>query len=171
MAYTKAREALRIAKDRYRMTYTEIAKLCGVNLGTVKRWMLSGRADEKAISPLIEKVGVGRVLLSAEQVADHLEQLYDAGPRKNSKGTKVRRLLITNQQLVRIAGRQNLRSAFENDVRDEMRDRGFLFAKGIDDYILVNWKWLHNSSALLDDGEIPEFYDDLADEIDDDEED
>lgn len=47
-----------------------------------------------------------------------------------------------------------------------MRERGFLLAEGTDDFILVSWKWLHNSCAVLKDSEIPDFYDDLTDAID-----
>lgn len=83
MAYTKARAALRIAKDKHEMSFQDIADLCKVSLGSVKRWMLSGRADEKAIAPLLERIG--RVCLNAIQMADHLEQLYESGPRENTK--------------------------------------------------------------------------------------
>lgn len=169
MAYTKAREALRIAKDKYDMSYQDIAELCNVSLGSVKRWMLNGRADEKAIRPLIDRIG--QVYLNVSQVADHLEQLFRAGPRKNTRGKKVYRLCVENSQLQRIAGRQHLKLSFRNDLTDEMRERGFLLVEGSGDFLLVAWKWFHNSCAVLEDSEIPEFYDNLADEIDEDEED
>ena len=74
MAYTKAREALRIAREKYDLSYQEIAELCQVSLGSVKRWMLNGRADEKAIAPLVAKIG--QVYLTASQVADHVIGIY-----------------------------------------------------------------------------------------------
>jgi len=167
MAYTKAREALRIAKDKYEMSYQDIADLCDVSLGSVKRWMLNGRADEKAIRPLIERIG--QVYLTVSQVADHLEQLYDAGPRENTKGNNVRRLRIANSQLERVAGRQHLKSSFKDDLADELRERGYLFEEGTDNFVMVSWRWLHDSSAEISDDELPEFYADLAEEIDSDE--
>lgn len=169
MAYTKAREALRIAKEKYEMSYQDIAELCDVSLGSVKRWMLNGRADEKAIRPLVERIG--QVYLTVSQVADHLEQLYGAGPRHNAKGNRVRRLVITNRQLERVAGRQHLKGAFKNDLIDELRERGFLFQEGTDDFVMASWRWLHDSCAAVNDEELPEFYGDLAEEIEGDEED
>jgi hypothetical protein len=128
--------------------------------------MLNGRADEKFIRPLIDQIG--QVYLSVSQVADHLEQLYEAGPRENAKGINVRRLRIAISQL-EIAGRQHLKSGFKFDLRDEMRERGFLLEEGSDDFVLVSWKWLHDSCSAIQDEEIPDFYGDLADEIDSDE--
>jgi transcriptional regulator with XRE-family HTH domain len=169
MAYTKAREALRIAKDKYDMSYQDIADLCEVSLGSVKRWMLNGRANEKAIHPLIERIG--QVYLSISQVADHLEQLYRAGPRENAKGHKVSRIRLGADQLERIAGRQHLKVSFKNDLIEELRERGFLLEEGTGDFVLVSWKWLYVSCSELDDSEIPEFYEAIALEMDDDEED
>lgn len=169
MAYTKAREALRIAKDKYEMSYQDVADLCEVSLGSVKRWMLNGRADEKAIQPLLDRIG--RVYLKATQVADHLEHLYQAGPRLNAKGVAVRRLRIANYQLERMAGREFLKSTFKADLYGELRERGFLFEPGTDDFVLVKWRWLHDSCTAISDEELPDFYADLADEIDADEDD
>ena len=149
------------------MSYQDVADLCGVSLGSVKRWMLNGRADEKAIQPLVERIG--RVYLKATQVADHLEHLYQAGPRTNAKGIEVHRLRLANYQLERMAGREFLKSTFKVDLYGELRERGFLFEEGTDDFILVKWKWLHDSCAVLSDEELPDFYVDLAEEIDSDE--
>lgn len=167
MAYTKAREALRIAKDKYEMSYQDVADMCDVSLGSVKRWMLNGRADENAIRPLIARIGP--VYLTVSQVADHLEQLYDAGPRLNAKGNNVRRLRVANYQLERIAGRRHLKLGIKKDLVDELRERGYLFEQGTDDFVMVSWGWLHASSAAICDDEIPEFYENLAEEIDSDE--
>jgi hypothetical protein len=134
MAYTKAKEALRIATEKYEMSYEDIAGLCNVSLGTVKRWMTNGRADEKAIRPLINKIG--SVYLSASQVADHLEQLYGAGSRENRKGAKVHRFRITNSQLHKISGRARLKPAFMNELIEEMDRRGRLFLEGADGFII-----------------------------------
>ncbi len=163
-AYTKAKEALRIATDKYEMSYEDIAALCGVSLGTVKRWMSNGRADDKAIRPLINKIG--SVYLSASQVADHLEQLYRTGLRENQKGRTVHRFCITNNQLQKISGRERIRSAFTNELVEEMDRRGRLFLEGTNDFIIVSWKWLYDSCASLDESELQDFYTHLADEID-----
>lgn len=169
MTYTRAKEALMIAKDKYGMSYRDIAELCDVSLGTVKRWMLVGRADEDKILPLIERIG-HQVYLTPSHVADHLEHLYKSGPRENAKGNNVRRFRITNQQLKRIAGRQYLKATFKAELIDELRERGYLLVADDDGFVMVNWKWLYNSSAEISDSELPDFYEVIAEEIDLDEE-
>jgi transcriptional regulator with XRE-family HTH domain len=168
MAYTKAREVLRIATDKHGMSYDDVAQLCGVSLGSVKRWMMNGRADPAAIKPLLDKVGT--VYLSASQVADHLQSLYAAGPRENRRRQNVRRLSLTAIQLAKIAGRQRLKAAFLEEISEELKDRGFLFEQGIGNFIMVSWKWLNGSCAEILDDELRDYFIDLAEDIDEDEE-
>jgi hypothetical protein len=166
MAYTKASAALRIAKDKLDMSYKDTADLCGVNVGSVKRWMLTGRADEKAIQPLLEIIGP--VYLNVSQIADHLVQLYRNNQRRNKKGFLVRRFSVTSRQMEDIAGREYLKATIKSDLIDECRERGFVLLEGTDDFIMILWKWLYEGCAAVGDDEIPEFYEKLADMEDDD---
>ena len=165
LAYTKTREALRIAREKYDLSYQEIADLCGVSLGSVKRWMLTGRAQEKAIQPLINQIG--QVYLTASQVADHLFEIFKAGPRENGKGKSVRRFRVTDAQLAGIAGRQHIRNAFLEDLIDELREYGLLMVRGTGCFLVVSWQWLSDGCVEIQDSEIPDFYLNLAEDIDD----
>lgn len=98
------------------MDYEDIAELCSVSVGTVKRWQTTGRADAKKIAILERRVGY--VYLGAQEVAETLVEIYK---RRN------RRFRMNKKVFGRIAGRINLREKFVGEVRDHLYDQSFFF--------------------------------------------
>lgn len=81
---TEARQIIEEAEAK-RLTHKEMAKMCGVTVGTISRWKSVGRAKSNVIAPLedfvnkpAEEAGNGRIYLdeaSLEQVAARAREL------------------------------------------------------------------------------------------------
>ena len=157
---SQARNIVQRASDKG-MTYEEIAKICGVSLGSVKRWVATGRARASAIQPLVDRLG--KTLLSAESVADTLMAIY---------AKRGRRFRIRASDLVAIAGRCRLRDAFLAELEDALDERSCLlirgFAGGEDLFFVERWgQYKKHVSYTLGEKEIEEYYQDVAEDIED----
>lgn len=131
----KARLIVKLANDKG-YSNEEIAELCGVSVGSVKRWYATGRADADKIQPLEECVGP--VHLTPEAAANILISIY----RERRK-----RFRITRSQLKAIAGRTSLRRAFVEPLAEVMLDRGFYLLDGYleeeDDFVVISLRQLN----------------------------
>lgn len=101
------------------MSFEDVAGVCGVAVGSVKRWLATGRADADKIAAL--EAEVGAVYLSPETVAEDLADIYRS---------RKRRFRVTKDQLRRISGRSDLRDTFLNALGEALTDRGFYFLPG-----------------------------------------
>lgn len=168
--YTKADIAIRRATDeKFGYTHDDIAQLCGVNIGSVKRWLTTGRAKADAIQPLLDIVGYSPYL-SAKQVTEHLVEL-NRPLKANQHGKNVRRYSITRRQLGKIAGREILRAAFLQEIEEELLTYNLLFLEGVDFFVVVHKNWIFDSCAKITDEALKDFIQDIAAQIDDDDSD
>jgi len=132
--YKEARRVVLAAAGKG-MAYEEMATLCRVSTGTVKRWMATGRAKRSAILPLVR--AIGREYISSATVAEALTSLY----RERSC-----RFCIYGADLAKLAGRKNLRTAFLQEIETALDDAGFCFVRryvnGQDAFFMIRWRHL-----------------------------
>ncbi len=142
------------------MSYQDIADLCGVSLGSVKRWVATGRAREVAIRPLVKKIG--RPLLPAEKVAEILIEIY------SKRG---RRFRIKAVDLGRLAGRVQLKNSFFDALEDALDARNYLIVRGYDkeDYfffVIRFGQFKKGISYTLQKKDFEKYFEAVAQEID-----
>jgi hypothetical protein len=83
----------------------------------------------------------------------------------------VRRFIITRRQLGTIAGREVLRTAFLQEIEEELSTSNLLFLEGVDYFAVVHKKWIFDSCANIPDEMLKDFIQDIADQIDEDDSD
>jgi transposase len=159
--YKEARRVVLAATDKG-MAYEEMAALCKVSTGTVKRWMATGRAKRSAILPLVQ--AVGREYISAATVSEALAALYR---ERNC------RFCIYGADLARLAGRKNLRTAFLQEIETALDDAGFCFVRryvnGQDAFFMIRWRHLERHvGAPLPKQAFEKYFQTVADSIEDD---
>lgn len=132
-----------------------IADLCGVNVGSVKRWFATGRASKEKIAPLAAKVGP--VYPSPSAVAQHLIAI-----KKHLGNPKLR---IKRSYIKKIAGRSRLKGAFETELIEYLDGEGYLFIEDVDPetdddiYFMFRRSWLRkNIKTSLTRKNIEEFF-------------
>lgn len=136
-------------------SYEDIAEKCGVSIGTVKRWISTGRADDEKISALAKEIG--HINLSPEAIADILVEVYR---------NRNRRYRINKNDLKRVAGRAILKAAFLETLSEYLMERGFYFLEHDDFFVVISSKQLlKHVSSTLGNEELEEYFIDLADEI------
>ncbi|MCP4700195.1 MAG: hypothetical protein GY862_25585 [Gammaproteobacteria bacterium] len=117
----KARQIVALAtKKGY--SYDEIADICNVSVGSVKRWLATGRANADRIQ-FIEDL-IGPIYLSPEFVAEILVEIYRI---------KKKRYRLGRDQLKSVAGRVALKASFIERITQSMLDSGYYFLEGFDD--------------------------------------
>ena len=156
-----ARQIVSIALEKG-YTHDEIAEICDVSVGSIKRWMSIGRADASKIKALIEKIG--QIYLQPDAVGDILIEIY----KNRNKRYRLKRI-----HLKRIAGRSALRGVFVEQLIQYMLDNGYFMletVEGEEDFfiILSVRQALFHVKKFLKAFEINRFYKDIADEIPDD---
>ncbi|CAK8724732.1 hypothetical protein KKHLCK_14835 [Candidatus Electrothrix laxa] len=157
---TKARQIVRSATDKG-YTYKEIAEICDVSTGSIKRWLATGRADASKIKKI--EMEIGHVHLSCESVGDLLIDIY----KSRKKRYRLKRI-----ELKRVAGRSVLKSGFIDNVLMYLLDKGYYMieaVEGDDDFFVIIRvrQVLKYVKHFLSEGEINKYFNDLADEIDD----
>ena len=146
-------------------SHEQIAKICGVTLGSVQRWVANNRADASKIKALEEEVG--QTYLSAESVGDILIELYKL---------RGRRYRIKRVHLKRIAGRTTLRWAFVDELHQYLLDRRYFILEAVeadDDFFIIirQGQLLKHVNGYLKAGDLKHYYKGLADKIEVDDED
>ena len=159
----RARQIVTFATEKG-YSYDEIANVCGVSVGSVKRWLSTGRADADNIQH-IENL-VGAIYLSPESVSEILIEIYR---------TRKRRYRLGRKQLKSIAGRTALKASFVKKITQMMLDRGYYFLEGFSDdedyFIIISTNQLCRFvSTKLSHDEIQDYYQILAEEIIDEDE-
>lgn len=160
---TNARQIVTIATENG-YTYEEISDICDVSIGSVKRWLATGRADANKIKSL--EIEIGPIYLQAESVGDILIEIY-----KNRN----RRFRLKRMQLKRIAGRTALRNAFVDKLIQYLLNRGFFMFETVDGdndiFIIIRIRQtLNYVKEYLKLTDINEYFKDLANEIEQDDE-
>lgn len=157
---TKARQIVTIATDKG-YTYQEIAEICDVSIGSIKRWLATGRADASKIKKI--EMEIGHVYLSYESVGDVLIDIY----KNRNKRFRLKRI-----ELKRVAGRSVLKSGFVENLLMYLLDKGYYMfeaVEGDDDFFVIIRirQVLKHVKDFLSEDKINEYFNDLADEIDD----
>jgi hypothetical protein len=145
------------------MTYSEMADLCGVSEGSVKRWVTTGRANARVIEPLVRHVGAVR--LTPKDLGDTLIEIY-----KRRK----KRFSMTWVQLRRLYG-QTIRTRLIEELREYLDNRGYFFGEVWQEidrqsvFLMISHRQLrrHVKEALVDE-DIQTFF--VEDETEEDEE-
>ena len=156
-----ARQLVTIATEKG-YTYEGISDICDVSIGTVKRWLATGRADANKINSLETEIGL--IYLQPESVGDILIEIY-----KNRK----KRFRLKRFQLKRIAGRAALRNAFVDKLTQYLLHRGFFMLECVDGdndiFIIIRVSHtLNHVKDYLRPSDINKYFKDLANEIDQD---
>ena len=159
-----ARQLVSIALEKG-YTHDEIAEICDVSVGSIKRWMSTGRADASKIKALEGEIG--QIYLQPDAVGDILIEIY----KNRNKRYRLKRI-----HLKRIAGRSALRGVFVEQLIQYMLDNGYFMletVEGEEDFfiILSVRQALFHVKKFLKVSEINRFFKDIADEIPDDAED
>jgi len=154
----RAQQIVLIATEKG-YSYEDIADICNVSMGSVKRWISTGRADADKIKLLEEKIGA--LLMTPEMVAETLIDLY----KKRKK-----RFRLGRHQLRQIAGRSALKGAFLDQLNRCLFDKGFYFLdafEGDSQFFIVisSGRLLKHVKELLSKDEIGQYYTALADEV------
>jgi hypothetical protein len=97
------------------LSYQEMAEICGVSEGSVKRWFATGRANSKAIEPLVKQVGA--IQLNPQDIGNTCITIY-----KNRK----KRFSLEWEQLRKLAGRV-LTMELIDALAKYLDGRGYLF--------------------------------------------
>jgi transposase len=150
--------------------YETIAELCGVSIGSIRRWVATGRAKSSVIVELEKEIG--KSYLSAETVSSILIDIY----RKRGKNRKGFRYRIKRMQLKRIAGRRSLGWKFIEELSNYLSAQGYIMIEesdGIDDFFIVirQKQLLIHVKRYISDTEINNFFRDLSDDIEGDDDD
>lgn len=158
---TKARQIVTSATDKG-YSYEDIAKICDVSTGSIKRWLATGRADARKIKELEKQIG--HVYLSYESVGDLLIDIY----KNRNKRFRVQRI-----ELKRISGRSVLKSGFVDNLSMFLLDKGYYMLEAVqgeyDFFVIIRIRQvLKHVKDFLSADEIDEYFNDLADEVDDD---
>lgn len=164
--YTKADIAIRRAMDeKFGYTHEDIAKICNVSSGSVRRWLMTKRAKASAIQPLLDIVG-GSPTLSVDQVAEHLEDLHKTS-KLNQNNKKVHRYSISRMQLAKISGMGVLDDDFIKEIKKLLNRHNFFFMEGIDSFAIGNMRWLFRSCPPIEDEALNQFNVEMANQIED----
>jgi len=158
-----ARQIVTVATEKG-YEYDEIAHICKVAVGTVKRWVSTGRADAAKIKALENEIGP--VYLGSETVGDILIEIYK---------TRKRRYRIKRIQLKKIAGRSTLRHSFVDGIIQHLLNNGYFMLEAVagedDIYIIISISQiLKHVKDNLKSSDINKYYKELANTIEDDEE-
>jgi len=142
-------------------SYEEIADICNVSIGSVKRWLSTGRADAGKIKNL-EHI-VGHTYLQPESVGDILIEIY----RSRNKRYRLKRY-----QLKQISGRFTLRTSFVKQITRYLSDNGYFMLESVegeeDFFIILRIKQaLKHVKDYLEPSDIKAYYRNISDEIDD----
>lgn len=159
-----ARQIVTIAIEKG-YTHNEIAEICDVSVGSIKRWMSTGRADANKIKALEREIG--QIYLQPDAVGDILIEIY-----KKRK----RRFRLKTIDLKKIAGRSALRGVFVEQLIQYMLDNGYFMLEtfeGEEDFFIVISirQSLRHVEKYLNPSEINNYFREIADEFPDDEED
>jgi len=159
-----ARQLVTIAMEKG-YTHEEIAETCDVSIGSIKRWLATGRADASKIKALEREIG--HIYLQPEAVGDILVEIY-----KNRK----KRYRLKRIHLKRIAGRTALRGVFVEQLMQYLLDIGYFMLEAVDGeddfFIIISVRQaLSHVKKYLKISEINAYFKDIADEIPDDIED
>ena len=159
---TNARQLVQVAREKG-MTYQDIAEKCDVSVGSVKRWVSTGRADKNRIRPL--EMIVGQTFISPEAVANVLIENYKQPSRK--------RYRLSPSQLRKISGRTVLGREFLKRLLEHMLGSGYHFIEtvesGEDVFVVIsNQQLLTHVPRELSDKDLSAYYQSLAEGIEDD---
>lgn len=158
----EARRYVSIALDKG-YTHEEIASICDVSVGSVKRWMATGRADAQALKHLKEEIGP--LYIKPKEVGEILIEIYK---------TRKRRYRIQKSQLKKISGRSTLRTSFMNELYEYMEENNHIMLEfEIDNecfYVVIRKSQiLHHCKETLKLNEINNYYKEIADQFPSDE--
>ena len=154
----KARQIVTVATEKG-YSYDEIAQICGVSVGSVKRWLSTGRADADKIQ-LIENV-IGPIYLSPESVSEILDDIYK---------TRKQRYRLGRNQLKLLAGRSALKASFVERITQAMLDRGYYFLEAFGDdedyFIIISITQMNKYvPTKLSREDIQDYYQSMSEEI------
>ncbi len=159
-----ARQLVSIALEKG-YTHDEVAEICDVSVGSIKRWLATGRADAGKIQALEKEIG--QIYLQPDAVGDILIEIY-----KNRK----KRYRLKRIHLKRIAGRSALRSVFVEQLVQYLLDNGYFMLEAVegenDFFIILSVRQaLFHVKKFLKISEINNYFKEIANEIPDDIED
>ena len=144
------------------MSYDEIAELCEVSEGSVRRWVSSGRANAKTIEPLVKKVGT--IQLTPQDLGNTCIEIY----KKRKK-----RFFLERDQLMKLAGRA-ITLRWIDQLSKYLDGQGYLFKELINTkgdttiFAMISHKQIARYAKYsVEEEEIEDFYIEMEEPFED----
>jgi len=119
---TNARYIVKDAIDKLGLTHSKISEICNVSIGSIKRWISTGRANAEKIKPLenlLTGISTKNFVKSIDDVGEVLIKIYE---KRNIFSIKSSTLSI-------MSGRIFIHDKFISQLSEYLLDRGFYILK------------------------------------------